>query len=156
MIDSTETRTELIKNIHGNLHRIHRILHRHMASKMHGLPVTPAQMGVLRMVRLKPGVTVSEMARLGMMTKSNISVMVDRLCREGLLEKRPDGADQRLLRLYLAAGGREILDRIGARHLAATQAALTGLTGEQLEQVAASLELLLNTLKENLAAGSDE
>lgn len=156
MKDSAETKTELIKNIHGNLHRIHRLLHRHMGSKMHGLPVTPAQMGMLWMVGLKPGVTVSEMARRGMMTKSNISVIVERLCREGLLEKRPDEADQRLLRLYLAARGQEILNRIGAQHLAATRAALTGLTGEQLNQVAGSLELLLSTIKKNLAAGSDE
>jgi len=156
MPNATETRYRLIESIVGDLHRIHKSLHRYIGWGLQGLPVTPAQALVLRMIKRQPGTTVSEMARRGMMTKSNISVLVDRLCREGLLEKKADQTDQRLTRLYLTAGGQKILAEIAARHMTTTRAALAGLNDEQLARVADSMQLLLRTLNTNPACRGDE
>ncbi|HUW65070.1 MAG TPA: MarR family transcriptional regulator [Spirochaetia bacterium] len=156
MTSSTDARSKLIEDIQTNLHRINRSLHRHMHGGMEGLPVTLPQLGLLWKISQQPGLTLSEVARQLMMTKSNISVMVDRLAREGLLEKRPDAADQRLTRLHASDAGQELLKTVWTQHLATAQTAMAGLSDQQLAEVAGSLALVYDTLAKNLATGGGD
>ncbi|MDF2630058.1 MAG: MarR family transcriptional regulator [Symbiobacteriaceae bacterium] len=62
---------------------------------------------MLRQISKEPGITVSEMARRSGLAKSHISKQIDLLDSRGLVEKRPDPQDQRLLRLYLTKAAEE-------------------------------------------------
>jgi len=64
----------------------------------HRIPV--ATMVVMRKIKEEPGTTVSELARRTGFAKSNVSSIIEDLSRRGLVEKRTDPADHRLLRLH--------------------------------------------------------
>ena len=148
-------RNKLIEKILLTFHLIGKGIHRNMRGR-ESLPVTRPQLGMLWMTSQKPGRTVSELARRFMMAKSNISETVDRLCREGLLEKKADEADQRLVRLHVTEDGQKMLQAAWALHLEAAQAALAALSDEQLAGVAQSLEVLSEALNKNYSGGGDD
>lgn len=72
-----------------------------------GLP--PLSMRVIGSILSVPGTTVSEIARQTGLAKSHVSQTVARLSELGFVEKRPDPADQRLVRIYPTATAREPL-----------------------------------------------
>lgn len=150
MTSPMDERTKLVENILEAQHRVHKAFHRQMKTKLEGLPVTIPNLGLLGMLSDQPGLTVSELARQFMGAKSNISEMVERLAREGLLEKTPDAADQRLIRLHLTAAGLKVLKKIRAQYAAVAEAALTALTDGELQTVASSLTLLYNALDKKM------
>jgi len=70
--------------------------------------VPSASWMLLHHLRQSPGQTVSGLARVCGISKSRVSVLADELHGRGLLEKRPDPEDQRVLRLYLTERVREM------------------------------------------------
>lgn len=56
---------------------------------------------LLHQLRRSPGQTVSGLARVCGISKSRVSVLADQLQAAGLLEKRADPEDQRVLRLHV-------------------------------------------------------
>jgi DNA-binding MarR family transcriptional regulator len=79
---------------------------------------------LLHQLRREPGQTVSGLARACGLSKSRISVLADDLAGRGLVEKRPDAGDQRVLRLYLTAAAE------GLWRPAAVQEGLTTLVAD--------------------------
>lgn len=70
----------------------------------HGLP--HAAMAIMHHIRLEEGITLSELARRTSIVKSHVSKTVESLVEQGMVEKRPDPADQRLIRLHSTAKSR--------------------------------------------------
>lgn len=64
----------------------------------HRLPVV--SMVVMRQIGHEPGITIGELSRRTGVAKSHISNTVESLAQKGLIEKRPDPADQRLVRVF--------------------------------------------------------
>lgn len=156
MPGATDNRTGLVEGILETLRHIDKMFHRHMKFGLEGLPVTPHQFGMLVRISEHPGLTVSEMARNALMAKSNISEMVDRLYREGLLEKRHDRADARLTMLFVSDEGEKLLKTMKIRHRAVVEAALTGVDDERLAALAEGLELLYTAVTNNLPTGDED
>jgi DNA-binding MarR family transcriptional regulator len=78
--------------------------------KEHGLSAAPLL--ILRQIYKEPGLTVSDIARRTNTAKSHVSRTVESFSRQGYVEKRPDPADQRVLRIHPThevAGGLEPL-----------------------------------------------
>jgi DNA-binding MarR family transcriptional regulator len=82
------------------LHSLDRRLHGCVAAVARAQGWTPAMALLVREVAVRPGSTVSDLGRSAGLSKSRTSVLVDRLVADGLAIKRPDGADQRLARVY--------------------------------------------------------
>jgi DNA-binding MarR family transcriptional regulator len=81
---------------------------------------------------------ISELNRHVLLSQPALSRMVDRLAERGLLERRPDPADGRGVRLALTAAGAALQRRIGRRHARGVAAAMTArLDGAELRQLAA-------------------
>lgn len=152
MQSPTADRNKTIEGILLTFHLIGKSIHRNMRNR-ESLPVTRPQLGVLWMTNQEPGLTVSELARRFMTAKSNISEMVERLCRGGLMEKKADDQDQRLVRLHVTEGGRQVLQDAWTLHMEAAQAALAALSDEQLTSVAQSLEVLSEGLNKHCPDG---
>jgi DNA-binding MarR family transcriptional regulator len=65
-----------------------------------GLPWFSRRLPIVREVLHDPGITVNELARRTRMAKSQVSMVVTALETEGLVAKRTDPQDQRLVRLF--------------------------------------------------------
>ncbi len=77
------------------------------------------------------------------LTGGTISVRIDRLERDGIVERVPDPHDQRGVLVRLTEAGERLFDQIAPRHLANEDRLLSALNTQQREQLAALLRILL-------------
>jgi DNA-binding MarR family transcriptional regulator len=78
-----------------------------------------------------------------LLTSGTISVRIDRLEREGIVERAPDPEDQRGVLVRLTEKGQRLFDQVAPLHLANEDRLLSALSQEQREQLAALLRTLL-------------
>ncbi|GAA4525720.1 MarR family winged helix-turn-helix transcriptional regulator [Amycolatopsis samaneae] len=75
-----------------------------------GLGLTSQQAQLLTMVETGER-THGELASLLYCDKTNVTGLVDRLERRGLVRREPDARDRRVLRVFLTERGREVVTR---------------------------------------------
>jgi len=79
-------------------------------ARQHGM--TRAQWAVLIRLERQEGMTQAEMAESLEIQPISLVRLVDRLCDQKLVERRPHPSDRRANRLYLTAKGRSTLERL--------------------------------------------
>jgi DNA-binding MarR family transcriptional regulator len=62
------------------------------------------------------GISQQDLSERLLLTKGNICIIVQKMEHAGLLERRPDPIDQRLVRLYLTLAGRRLIGRVQPEH----------------------------------------
>ena len=81
---------------------------------------------------------VSELGRHVLLSQPALSRLIDRLAERGLIERCPDPADGRGVRLSLTEAGRDLQRRIGRRHARDVARALTAaLASDEIAQLEA-------------------
>ncbi|USX55345.1 MarR family winged helix-turn-helix transcriptional regulator [Lentzea sp. HUAS12] len=80
---------------------------------------------------------MSELNRHVLLSQPALSRMVERLVDRGYVQRCPDLGDRRGVRLSLTPAGRETQRRIGSPHARSVTRALSVLTPEELDQLAA-------------------
>lgn len=110
----------------------------------HGLgPANLAVLAALARIGDEHGVSQRMlMAELGL-TSGTISVRMDRLVDEGLIDRRPDPDSGRSTLITLTARGREVFERVLPAYLAAEGRLLAALSDEERDHLAALLRKLL-------------
>ncbi len=116
------------------------VVHVRAVMEAHGL--SAAAMAVLDQIRTEEGITLSEVARRSGMAKSQVSTTVDDLVMQGMLEKRPDPQDQRLVRLHMTdlayRKSRAVREEVQER----LSQALAGLPEDEMAAMAGGLRTL--------------
>lgn len=92
----------------------------------HGL--TLPQFDVIATLRFSEGVTQQELAERLLVTKGNVTGVLDRLENLGWVERRPDSQDRRANRLHLTGAGRRKIDSVMPAHDAIVLAAMHGVS----------------------------
>jgi DNA-binding MarR family transcriptional regulator len=110
--------------------------------------VSRAKWGLIAAVSRSPGATQRAIANMLQVTEVTAGRMVDRLCEDGLLERRENPQDRRGYCVYLTPAARPLLDRIGAAATIYEAQAFAGLSDDDLVR----LEALLDTIARNIAA----
>ena len=75
-----------------------------------GLRISPAGLGVLRVLLAGDGLKSSDVAARGWSSPGTLTSVVNTLVREGYVERRPDPEDRRVVRLYVTDEGRQICE----------------------------------------------
>ena len=114
------------------------------AKELEPFGITPAQARVLRIVASAPEpLRMADLAeRLDVVPRS-ATTMIDALESAGLVERRPDPADRRSVRLGVTEPGFRLLDRLRARREAKAEALFGRLTGAEQKELARMLERVL-------------
>ena len=86
--------------------------------------------------------TMSELAKALMMTKPQLTHLVDALVALGLVERRPDAKDRRVINLALTDKGRVLGKEMKQKVKENIKKRLACLTPEELAQMSAALETL--------------
>jgi DNA-binding MarR family transcriptional regulator len=86
--------------------------------------LTGAQMELLVLVRRRPDLPVAEAAAALRLARNTVSTLVGQLDAAGLVERRTDPADGRVVRLRLTPAAEERMARWRARRVAAVRVAL--------------------------------
>jgi DNA-binding MarR family transcriptional regulator len=74
-----------------------------------GLKVSLAGLGVLRILMSDDGLKASEVADRAWSSPGTLTSVVNTLVRDGFVERRADGADRRIVRLYITDQGRAVI-----------------------------------------------
>jgi DNA-binding MarR family transcriptional regulator len=119
---------------------------------------TPHQLEALHVLhhaqeRGDAGLTMNELARRQGCALSSASALADRLLREGLVERVPDAADRRVVRLVSTAKGNALCTQFGTVKRNVTLDALRRLSVEELETLVA---LLRKATRHPVAAAAEE
>jgi len=98
--------------------------------------VTALQYRLMAHLGRNEGIRQGELAELIEVEPITLSRMVDRLEGAGTLERRPDPADRRALRLHLTPRGHELVQSIRSVTTAVGEDATEGLTAAERNQLA--------------------
>jgi DNA-binding MarR family transcriptional regulator len=131
-----------------------RAMHAHrqlMSRKMsaHGIP--PAQMFCLREVAHNPGITQRDLAEKLNVSRPTLTVMLHKMEKSGLIDRRADEADQRFTRIHLASDGVSLHDEM---HEVVTEV-VAEMVGPLSEPDRIELARLLGLLGDNMNAASE-
>lgn len=127
-----------------------RLMKRHFErrARQAGLSLTRLQATVVLLIARREGVSQAEVATRLDIEPIALVRMLDRLCEEGLVERRPHPTDRRVRALWLTATARPLLARILAINAAIREEAFAGLPAE----TRLLLVQVLGHIKDNLAA----
>ncbi|HEX3348613.1 MAG TPA: MarR family transcriptional regulator [Acetobacteraceae bacterium] len=106
----------------------------------HGL--TPTQLGVLECILHKGPLTHRELGRKVLTSAGNMTDVIDKLEARGLVRRRRDTADRRVVRVELTSEGRRLIEQVFPSHADDIAAAMSGLTPAELEQLGSLLRSL--------------
>ncbi|MDT5027661.1 MAG: MarR family transcriptional regulator, and catechol-resistance regulon repressor [Micromonosporaceae bacterium] len=121
----------------------------------HGL--SPAEFEALLRLGRSPGgaLRMSDLAAQTQLTTSGITRVVDRLERDGLVERRACPTDRRGLFAHISEAGRSRLDAILPGHVELIERWLTGrLTPDQLDSFLTSLRIIRDGVRPEATAGA--
>ena len=105
------------------------------------LGFTRTQWLVLRRVMEQPGVSQSELAEMMEVEKATAGRFIDRLEEFGWLERRPDGTDRRIKRIFVTGLGRKIHRQVKPIAEGMVEEELSGLNKQDRKLLS---DLLLN------------
>ena len=97
--------------------------------------------------------TARDVVELRGLPKSQVSGAVELLVRRGLLERIPDRADRRVVRLALTASGQALGREARAIQTACGQDALSALSASEAAQLQLLLEKLLDHMEQQMREG---
>jgi DNA-binding MarR family transcriptional regulator len=104
--------------------------------------LTGAQLELVRLVRLRPGVSVAEAAQELKLAANTVSTLVRRLGERGLLQRSVDESDRRVARLDLPADIRRKVAAWRDRRIVLVGAAVAELPARDRERIAKALPAL--------------
>ncbi|MEX0893188.1 MAG: MarR family transcriptional regulator [Gemmatimonadota bacterium] len=124
------------------LSRAHAALADHAQADVvrHGL--TLAEFGVLEVLFHRGPLLLGAVQRKVLVSSGGITYLVDRLVRQGLVERRPCPEDRRARYAALTGEGTALIERIFPDHARAMQRAMAGLAMEEKRAAAALVRTL--------------
>ena len=94
------------------VHDVARLLRTLADQRVRALNMTRAQWAVLSRLELREGIKQSELADVLDIKPITLTRLIDRLCANGLVERRLDPDDRRVKRLYLTPAARPVVERL--------------------------------------------
>jgi DNA-binding MarR family transcriptional regulator len=134
----------------GRLGRLHRLVTSELdrVFAQHGLESW--EFDVLATLRRSGSpftLTPGELLATMMVSSGTMTNRIDRLEGRGLVARRPDATDGRIVNVKLTRSGRTLIDRALPDHLANEQALLAGLSATQQSALESTLRSLLTALE---------
>lgn len=129
-----------------------RMLRKVFDRRMESLGVTRSQWQVLVNLIHHEGISQSELAERLEIEQPSLVRLLHRLEKSGMIERRVDGHDRRIKRVYLAAGSAATMETMEATRDVLREEFLRGLNAKERDQVVA----LLARIKANLLAIQEE
>jgi DNA-binding MarR family transcriptional regulator len=109
--------------------------------------VTLARFDVLASLSRDDGQTLAALSRALLVTAGNLTGLVGRAERDGVVERRPDPSDRRLARVWLTAKGRTLIRELLPVHAHHVHELVRGLPAPERRE----LRRLLGTLRDHLS-----
>ncbi len=109
---------------------------------------TMAQFDILaQLSRGNDGTTLMDLSRRLLVTAGNVTGMIDRMERDGLVERRPDPKDRRVTRVHLTEKGKRLAEAVIPKHTKDIEKLFRPLKTLELQQLRRTLDKLIAGLE---------
>lgn len=123
-----------------------RLVQRRLSTKLAPYGVTPPQWGVLVALWEQDGLSLSELAKRSFFDGPTMTGIVDRLETAGLVTRRRDSQDRRVISVYLTDAGRALRDVLPGLADETNDEAIAGLSEPQVRQFSDILRRIIKNL----------
>ncbi|HYJ45600.1 MAG TPA: MarR family transcriptional regulator [Pyrinomonadaceae bacterium] len=130
-----------------NLAYTHEVIHSHLARRLdeHGLSLGAFNVLMILSRCEAEGSPMHELGELLLVSRANVTGLVDYLARKGLVERSGDEKDRRVRRVRLTKGGQKFLESILPGHYSRVREMFKGVSNKEK----AALSELLTKLRRN-------
>lgn len=124
-----------------------------LARNMAHLEIKPPHLDIMINLYRREGISQQELARKLLVGRSNMSMLLPQLEKRGLIERRADSRDKRVLRLHLTDEGKAVTEQAMKIQTALIDTVMATSTEDSCLMVADHMEKIIEVL---LAEGRDE
>jgi DNA-binding MarR family transcriptional regulator len=117
-----------------------------LARNMTHLEIKPPHLDILINLYRREGISQQELARKLLVGRSNMSMLLPQLEKRGLIERRGDGRDKRVLRLFLTPEGKDITEKAMEIQTALIDLVMGGTAEGKCLEVAEHMEKIVGIL----------
>jgi MarR family transcriptional regulator for hemolysin len=142
--------TSLGREFAFTLNDVARLLRTLADQRVKSLDMTRAQWAVLMRLERYEGLKQAELAEMLDIAPITLTRLIDRLCDNGLVERRNDPTDRRAKRLHLLPAARPMVERLKKLGDSMLSEVLAGLDQAKIQSMLDDL----NTVKDNLRAAT--
>ena len=128
---------------------ISRLQRNNFDRKVAGLNVTRSQWAMIAIVARYPGSTQRTIAEYLEMSEASAGRLIDRLCADGLLERRDRRDDRRARAVYLTEAAGPLLEKLGAIAVESEARMFSGFSDEEIQQLLG----FMDRIYENVSRG---
>ena len=144
---TTSNEREMALRLWTTLARCYGTIHKELAHKLAEYDLTTAQFGVLEALHHLGPLTLGDLAEKLLVTGGNVTYVMDRLQKDGLVTRRRCSQDRRVVWAELTEEGRSLIEEVFPGHAAYIEQLMSELgAGEQAE-----LRHLLKALGKGIA-----
>ena len=108
--------------------------------------ITRSQWTTIVVVSGRPGATQREIAEILEMSEASAGRVIDRLCADGMLERRPKEDDRRAHTIWVTAAGAPVLDKLAKVAVGHESTVFAGMSEDEMD----TLERLLGKIYANV------
>ncbi|MDR2856868.1 MAG: MarR family transcriptional regulator [Novosphingobium sp.] len=123
-----------------------RLLRSNFDREVGELHVTRSQWAMIAVVSRQPGATQRVIAEALNMSEASAGRLIDRLCADGLLERRDRDDDRRARAVYLTAAAEPLLTKLAKVALDAEERMFTGFSREELDRLQDYMDRIYNNI----------
>ena len=138
---------EVLRSLKRIMHLNRQLLMRSMAEK----GGHPAQAGCLRIIGKHESITQRDLGEALQVSPAALTTMLQRIERQGLIERWPDEIDQRLMRIKLTDDGKSLTAKFREAHREYIDATITPLSEQDRRELSRLLDLLGDNIEAAIA-----
>ena len=139
-----------------SLNDVARALKTYADQEVRQFGMTRAQWAVLSRLEVNEGLKQSELAEMLDIQPITLTRLVDRMCDNGLIERRNDPDDRRAKRLYLTPAAHPLMERLTVLGRRVIGDVLEGIERREVEHMIAQLALMKENLRRAMQRRSEQ
>lgn len=129
------------------INRISNRLNMDLAVSLKTLGISIPYYRILSSLNARDGASISELVVYTMTEQSTLSKLIGRMEKNGLVERRTDPGDGRIVNIYLRDSGREALAKIRPIALTHYQTAIAGFDKKEYDLLIRALHKVLDNVR---------
>ena len=123
------------------------IIHRTLAKSLVDLDIKIPHLDILANLYRFEGISQQDLAHKLLVGRSNISMLLPQIEKRGLIERKPDENDKRIMRLYLTEQGRDLTRKALAIELDLIEHTMATTTPEECDFVGQVMSRMVKQLE---------
>ena len=123
------------------------MIHQKLAKALTPLDIKVPHLDIMANLYRFEGISQQDLAHKLLVGRSNVSMLLPQIEKRGLIERRPDERDKRILRLYLTDKGRDITRQALAIELELIEHTMSTTTVEECNQVGDVMQRMIQRME---------